>query len=139
MELWGNAYGLDPPKTSNMYWKERFEKELPKMNRWDLRVAIQLLAGHAALNNHLHKVNHSVPTTCQLCQADDETVSHIFRQCSARPLSRVRIEYLGTYYCSATDIFDSFSFRRIFSYAHRTKRLEPQEKTDIRTGSNGCH
>ena len=88
-----------------MYWKERFEKELSKINRRDLRVATQLLTGHAALNNHLHRVNLTVPN----CQADDETVSHFLGQCSA--LSKVRVEYFGTYYCSATDIFDRFSLR----------------------------
>ena len=126
LEFWENAYKLDPPRTFNMYWKERFEKELPKMNRRDMRVATQLLTGHAALNNHLHKVNPTVPTTCPLCQVDDETVSHFLGQCPA--LSRIRVEYFDTYYCSATDIFDRFSLRRIISYAHRTKRLEPQEK-----------
>ena len=25
MQFWENAYGLDPPRTFNMYWKERFE------------------------------------------------------------------------------------------------------------------
>ena len=33
LEFWENAYKLDPPRTFYMYWKERFEKELPKMNK----------------------------------------------------------------------------------------------------------
>ena len=86
------------------------------MNRRDLRVATQLLTGNSALNNHLHRVNLTVP----ICQADDETVSHFLGQCPA--LSRVRFEYFGTYYCSATDVFERFSSRKIVSYAHRTKR-----------------
>ena len=36
----------------------------------------------------------------------------------------IRAELFGTYYCTATDIFDSCNLNNIVSYAHRTKKLE---------------
>ena len=62
-----------PP--GHLFWRDRLAKGLSKMSRRDLRVAIQLLTGHAALSYHLKKVKPTVSTTCPLCQAEDETVS----------------------------------------------------------------
>ena len=95
------------------------------MGRRDLRVATQLLTGHAALNYHLKKLNPAVSTTCPLCQSEEETVSHFLGMCPT--LGSIRAEYFGTYYCSGTDIFDKFRISRIVSYAHMTGRLEPRK------------
>ena len=95
------------------------------MSRRDLRVATQLLTGHAALNYHLKKVNPTVSTTYPLCQAEDETVSHFLGGCPS--LGSIRDEYFDTYLCTATEIFDRYIISKIVSYAHTTKRLEPKE------------
>ena len=46
------------------------------MNRRDLRVATQILNGHAALNYHLSKLNSTIQLACPLSEAEYETVSH---------------------------------------------------------------
>ena len=124
-EDWKISYKSKPPRTFDMFWRDRFAKELSKMSRRDLRVATQLLTGHAALNYHLKKVNPTVSTTCPLCQAEDETVSHFLGGCPS--LGSIRAEYFDTYLCTATEVFDRYSISKIVSYAHRTKRLDPRE------------
>ena len=118
----------NPPRMFNMMWRDHFMKELPGMSRRDLRVATQLLTGHAALNYHLKKLNPAVNPTCPLCGCEDETVSHFLGKCPS--LGSIRAEYFGTYYCAGTDIFDSHKLSRIVSYAHRTRRLEPKKASD---------
>ena len=51
------------------------------MGKRDLRVATQILTGHAALNHHLSRVNRTVQPLCPLCEAEEETVSHLLGQC----------------------------------------------------------
>ena len=92
------------------------------MDRRDLRVATQLLTGHAALNYHLSKVNRTVNPICPLCEAEEESVSHLLGQCPM--LGKLRAEYFDTYYTTASDIVDRYNLRRIISYVHRTKRLD---------------
>ena len=122
-ENWIESYKHEPPKMFNMLWRDKFEKELIKMNRRDLRVATQLLTGHAALNYHLSKVNRTVNPICPLCEADEETVSHFLGKCPM--LGSLRAEFFDTYYTSATDIVDRYPISKIVRYAHRSNRLEP--------------
>ena len=91
------------------------------MSRSDLRVATQLLTGHAALKYHLKKLNPAVNPTCPLCGCEDETVSHFLGKCPS--LGSIRAEYFGTYYCAGTDIFDNHKLSRIVS------ELCPQDQT----------
>ena len=127
-EDWKISRKVDPPKMFNMMWRDKFAKELSSMSRRDLRVATQLLTGHAALNYHLRKLNPAVNTTCPLCECEDETVSHFLGKCPA--LGRTRAEYFDTYYCTGTDIFDKHKLSRIVSYAHQTSRLDPIKASD---------
>lgn len=40
-------------------WRDKYTRELAKLWHSDLRIATQLLTGHAAVNNHLHlSTNH---------------------------------------------------------------------------------
>jgi len=103
-------------------WRDRFRKELAMMNRRDLRVATQLLTGHAALNYHLSKLNRTVEPSCPLCGAEEETVSHFLGQCPAHGM--VRVEYFNTYYTTASEIVDSNNLRQIIRYVNKTNRLE---------------
>ena len=120
---WSESFKNDSPRLFSILWREKFAKELIKMNRKDLRVATQLLTGHAALNYHLNKLHCIAKPTCPLCEADDETVSHFLGQCPM--LGNLRADLLNTYYTTASDIVDRYSLAQIVKYANRTKRLEP--------------
>jgi ribonuclease HI len=43
-------------------WRDKYTRELTKLSRSDLRIATQLLTGHAAVNNHLHKYKPRIIT-----------------------------------------------------------------------------
>ena len=47
---WSESFKQDSLRLFGILWREKFAKELIKMNRKDLRVATQILTGHAALN-----------------------------------------------------------------------------------------
>ena len=50
-ETWRNL----PPSHMKRLWRNKFSREIPKLNRGNLRRAVQFLTGHAALNYHLNK------------------------------------------------------------------------------------
>ena len=66
------------------------------MNRRDLRVTTQMLTGQEALNYHLSKLNRTVQPICPLCEAGEETVTHILGQCPMLGNSRAKL--FATYY-----------------------------------------
>ena len=132
-ENWVDSFRQNPPKIFKIFWRDKFEKELALMNKRDLRVATQILTGHAALNHHLSRVNRTVQPICPLCEAEEETVSHLLGQCPM--LGKLRAEFFDTYYTTASDIVDRYNLRKIISYVHRTKRLEPSHVNDDHTNS----
>ena len=48
-----------------------------KMSTEDLRVATQILTGHADLNYHLRKLNGDIAPTCSLGREENENVEHV--------------------------------------------------------------
>ena len=44
----------------NMLWRDKFVKELALMKPQGIRVATQILTGHAALKYHLSKLNRTI-------------------------------------------------------------------------------
>ena len=46
--------------------RDKFSKDLTRINKRDLRAATQILTGHACLNYHLSKRNRSVQCTTPL-------------------------------------------------------------------------
>ena len=94
-------------------------------------MAIHILTGHAALKYHPSKLNCIVKPTCPLCEAEDKTVSHFLGQCPM--LRKLRVEFIDTYYTTASNIVDIHSLRQTIRYANkslqvkadRTNQLEP--------------
>ena len=80
---WIKSYKLNPPKSKmfNILWRDKFSKDLIRMNKRDLRAATQILTGHAHLNYHLSKLNRSVEPLFPLCEAEYDTVPHLLAQC----------------------------------------------------------
>ena len=132
-ENWVESFKQNPPKIFKILWRNKFAKELTMMSKRDLRVATQILTGHAALNHHLSRVNRTVQPLCPLCEAEEETVSHLLGQCPM--LGSLRAEFFETYYTTASDIVDRYNLRKIISYVHRTKRLEPTHASNDSTNS----
>ena len=117
---WIESYKLNPPKMFNILWRDKFSKDLIRMNKRDIRAATQILTGHACLNYHLSKLNRSVQPLCPLCEAEYDTVPHLLAKCPM--LWQLRVEYFDTHY--TTDIMDRYNLRRIIGYVNRTNRLE---------------
>ena len=78
---WIESYKLNPPKMFNILWRDKFSKDLIRMNKRDLRAATQILTGHACLNYHLSKLNRSVQPLCPLCEAEYDTQWRNDRPC----------------------------------------------------------
>ena len=119
---WIESYKLNPPKMFNILRRDKFSKDLIRMNKRDLRAATQILTGHACLNYYLSKLNRSVQPLCPLCEAEYDTVPHLMEKCPI--LWQLRVEYFDTYYTTVTDIVDRYNLRRIIGYVNRTNRLE---------------
>ncbi|KAL5255378.1 hypothetical protein ACHWQZ_G014710 [Mnemiopsis leidyi] len=64
---WCRTFAVCPPKVFYTMWRDRFSRGLLKMGKRDLRVATQILTGHAELNYHLRKLNRDIAPTCSLC------------------------------------------------------------------------
>ncbi len=57
-------------------WRNKFAHGLANLNRKDLRIATQILTGHAAINYHLHKYKPNlISKTCPFCNVEDETIT----------------------------------------------------------------
>ena len=104
---WIESYKLNPPKMFNILWRDKFSKDLIRMNKRDLRAATQILTGHACLNYHLSKLNRSVQPLCPLCEAEYDTVPHLLAKCPM--LWQLRVEYFDTHYTTVTEIMDRYA------------------------------
>jgi ribonuclease HI len=105
-------------------WRDSYTKELAKLSRPDLRIATQILTGHASVNYHLHKYKPRITkTTCPLCNYEDETISHFIGKCPKWFEHRGR--YFNTFYASISEIQDTFNLTNIVNYASATGRLNP--------------
>ena len=103
-------------------------KDMKKLlkDRIGYRAAVQLITGHAGLNDHLYKMKLVNSKTCPLCESGDETVGHFLGQCPA--LSRLRGDTFNSFYASMTDIFESHGILKIVGFAKKSKRLQFKEK-----------
>ena len=105
----------------NNLWMDKFAEDLAQINMRDLRVATQILIGHAALNYHLSEVNRTVQPICPLYEAE-ETISHLLGQSSM--FEKLWTKFFDTYYTTATDILVKNKLTRIMSFVRRTKQLD---------------
>ncbi|HIF39375.1 MAG TPA: hypothetical protein EYQ69_09405 [Gemmatimonadetes bacterium] len=111
-----------PPSHTKRMWRNKFTKEIPKLNRGNLRRATQFLTGHAALNYHLNKYKpDKISPTCPHCLAEEETVGHFMGQCPK--WSAQRSALFDSFYLSASDIVDNFTLTEILHYINDTRRL----------------
>ena len=107
----------------NILWRDKFPKDLIRMNKRDLRAATQILTGHAYLNYHLSKLNLSVQPLCSLCETEYDTVPYFLAQCPM--LWQLIVEFFDTHhYTTFTDIVDRYNLKRIIGYVNRTNHLE---------------
>jgi hypothetical protein len=77
---------------------------LLKLERNQLRWVVGLLTGHCHLNGHLFKLGLSNSPTCDRCQKENETATHILCECEA--LAHLRFRHLCQYYMEPSDYFD---------------------------------
>ena len=119
---WIESFKLNPPKMFNILWRDKFSKDLIRMNKRELWAATQILTGHARLNYHHSKLNRSVQPLCPLCEAEYDTVPHLLAKCPT--IWQLRVEYFDTHYTTVTEIVDIYNMGRIIGYVNRTNRLE---------------
>jgi hypothetical protein len=60
-----------------------FGKDLLRLNRDQLRWVVRLLTGHCYLKGHLFKLGLTDGPTFERCLQEDESVTHILRDCEA--------------------------------------------------------
>lgn len=56
-------------------------KDLLKLDRDKLSVAVQFITGHNYLNYHMNKIDRSNESTCRLCRAGEESAWHLYSTC----------------------------------------------------------
>ena len=95
------------------------------MDRRDLRVATQILTGHACLNYHLSKTNRDITPTCSLCNEENQTVEHILARCPV--LWKLRVEYFDRHITTVRDIVDRHNISRIVKFMHKTGQIKTLE------------
>ncbi|MEC9321196.1 MAG: hypothetical protein VX869_03345 [Chloroflexota bacterium] len=107
-----------------MMWRDKFSGETGRLNRGDLRIATQILTGHASINYHLHKYKPDIINkTCPFCQEEDETINHFIGKCPQ--WAALRGQFFNTFYASTSEILDMVNLNKIIQYAKATRRLDP--------------
>ena len=108
-------------------WRDKYTRDLVKLSRSDLRIATQLLTGHATVNNHLHKYKpRTISRTCPFCKEEDETITHFVGKCPK--WVKERGLYFNTFYASLSEIQDNSSITKLVNFAKATGRLDPNFK-----------
>jgi ribonuclease HI len=119
LERWENS----PTTHFKTKWKDQYTKDLGKLSRPDLRIATQILTGHASTNYHLNKYKpHLISKTCPFCKEEDETINHFIGKCPKWFVQRGH--YFNTFYASASEIQDTASLTSIINFAKATRRLD---------------
>jgi hypothetical protein len=76
---------------------------LLKLSRWQLKMVVAILTGHAPVRKHLHTMHlFEGDPTCRFCGKETETVQHIICCCEA--LARQRYNVFGSLEVEPTDI-----------------------------------
>ena len=115
-------------------WRDKYTRELVKLSRPGLRIATQLLSGHAAVNYHLHKYKpYSTSKTCPFCEEEDETINHFIGKCPKWFTQRGL--YFNTFYASLSEIQDTSSLTKIVNFANATGRLDPNFEMPVAAGN----
>ena len=125
---WCRTFAICPPKVFYTMWRDRFSRGLLKMSKRDLRVATQILTGHADLNYHLRKLNRDIAPTCSLCQEENETVEHVLARCPL--LWELRVELFDSHATTITDILERHDISRLVKFMIRSGTLKSPEKTN---------
>ena len=86
-----------------------------------LRLIIQAITGHCALNYHLHKIKRAETPTCEKCYVENETMEHFLGRCQA--YSELRMEHLDTRFSNIKDVFASNNLNNIIKYFIQTGRF----------------
>ena len=119
-----------PPSHFTRVWRDKFSKEIPNLNRGNLRKATMFLTGHATLNYHLNKYKKDIiPKTCPHCLANEETFNHYIGQCPK--WSAQRSALFESFYLSVTDVADRFSLSVILQFINATGRLTASNEWQV--------
>ena len=106
-------------------WRDRFSKGLLKIGKRDLRVATQILTGHADLNYHLRKVNRDIAPTCSLCQEKNKTVEHVLAKCPM--LWKLRFELFDSHVTTIANNLEQYNISRLVKFMIRSRTLKTLE------------
>lgn len=68
--------------------EEHFLQHLDEVDHW----GVQLLTGHGAFGNYLHKHNKREDTLCPLCEEELDNPVHALLECRMVEIQRQRIE-----------------------------------------------
>ena len=114
------------PRVSKQTIDNNKVKEFLKLNRKDTRLAVQILSGHAALNQTLYNYRCVDSPICPHCGDEPETVEHFIGTCPY--FTSKRKEYLQEYYTNITTVCRRHSLKRILRFVKKTGRLKHKPK-----------
>ena len=122
-QTWELNRTKEPNSFFKQMWREKFAKDIDKLNKKNLRIATHILTGHAALNYHLNKYKPTkIKKACPHCSDADETITHYLGKCSK--WSYQRFFNFGMFYMDPDKIANTSTLQQIIKFANSTKRLK---------------
>jgi hypothetical protein len=120
-KYWRSLTGLKQAKRFIQGPSAKRARELLKLKRNQLRWVVGLLTGHCDLNGHLFKLALSNCPTCDRCQKENETATHILCECEAP--AHLRFCHLGRYFMEPSDYIDVPTYK-ILHYIRSARLLK---------------
>jgi hypothetical protein len=106
---WESTTGLKQAKRFISGPSARRTKDLLRLNRDQLRWVVKLLTGHCHLKRHLFKLGLTDDSTCERCLQEDESATHILRDCEA--IAYLRFRHLGQFFMKPSDFYNAPIFK----------------------------
>jgi ribonuclease HI len=94
---------------------DKLTRDLLRLPKGELRMAIGLLSGHARVNYHLRNLNLRDDPDCRLCGREAETTAHIINRCPR--LNQIREAFINWYSYSGIRAPDIFKLLQFFKQA----------------------
>jgi hypothetical protein len=92
----GIRNGLEQAKELILGPSAKSSKDLLKLNRDQLRWIVGLFTGHCHLKGHLFKLGLIDDPICEMCLEEDESATHVLRDCEA--IAYLRFRHLGQFF-----------------------------------------
>jgi hypothetical protein len=104
-KLWESTAGLKQAKELTSGPSARRTKNLPKLNRDQLRWIVGLFTRRCHLKRHLFKLGLTDDLSCERSLEEDESTTHVLCDCEAT--AHLRFHHLGQFFMKHSDYDDA--------------------------------